>query len=608
MKFLQRATRTAQSVASKRAFSLLFAAGVGVLLPASASATEGENVALKFGSNEIAGLVFSIVIAFVALFYGLVVLRSFVMSQPAGDEKMQEVGSAIRSGALAYLRKQISTMALFIVILFCALVGLYWRLGPPVAIGVGVCFVAGVISSYVSGYAGMLMAVNGNTRTANAALTSGRLSFVTAFRSGAVAGTVTVGIGLLGASLIVLCFPSYATSLLVGFGFGASLAALFMRVGGGIFTKAADVGADLVGKVEAGIPEDDPRNPATIADNVGDNVGDCAGMAADVFESYEVTLVAAIILSAATAAVFDAQTWPRLVVFGLAASALGLLASMIGIQMVKGTDDVNADPLKALNRGFNISRLLSWVFIGVLAFFLMGGKGAPIQTTQLISGAQIQTDRINGLQAIQRDLATKQSKQPYEIAVADVIADPRAKAMGLDPVKDLAEVTGDLQATPDTLPKIPDLTGFSQVSDFNDPNNKALDWAVQEVPKEGAPPPTTPSFERLGAAVSGQELVVEQIRQIAHMPAHPAEGNTPAQAPRDVDQLRWLGPISKPFLDEQIAKFQKQIASSKANESLTVAKTLPVTLFTSPDGRVAYGIDGDVDNPGQLQGHAGRRR
>src|SRR5436305_5712938 len=189
----------------------------------------------------------------------------------------------------------------------------------------------------------MLMAVEANMRTANAALTSYKSSLEVAFRGGAVAGMVTVGMGLIGAALIFFLAQENAMKLLIGFGFGGSLAALFMRVGGGIFTKAADVGADLVGKVEAGIPEDDPRNPATIADNVGDNVGDCAGMAADIFESYEVTLVAAIVLGAATSIIFDQATWMRLIMFALMARGIGIIASIVGIYSVKGTDDIDAD-------------------------------------------------------------------------------------------------------------------------------------------------------------------------------------------------------------------------------------------------------------------------
>ncbi|GJQ54158.1 MAG: hypothetical protein HKUEN07_07270 [Rhodocyclaceae bacterium] len=161
--------------------------------------------------------------------------------------------------------------------------------------------------------------------------------------------------GLLGAAIILLAGGGDAMKLLIGFGFGGSLAALFMRVGGGIFTKAADVGADLVGKVEAGIPEDDPRNPATIADNVGDNVGDCAGMAADVFESYEVTLVAAIVLGAATAAIFDQTTWMKLILFALMARGVGIIASIVGIFSVKGSDNIDSDPLTAIRKGFWLS-------------------------------------------------------------------------------------------------------------------------------------------------------------------------------------------------------------------------------------------------------------
>src|SRR5436190_8880437 len=158
-----------------------------------------------------------------------------------------------------------------------------------------------------------------------------------------------------------------------------------MRVGGGIFTKAADVGADLVGKVEAGIPEDDPRNAATIADNVGDNVGDCAGMAADVFESYEVTLVAAIVLGAATATVFDQATVMKLIVFALMARGIGIIASVIGIFTVKGTDDIDADPLKRIRTGFYSSAAVAGIATLGLAYWMMGGMGSPIQTTRLQS-------------------------------------------------------------------------------------------------------------------------------------------------------------------------------------------------------------------------------
>ena len=202
--------------------------------------------------------------------------------------------------------------------------------------------------SGLAGYIGMTLATRGNVRTAAAAKEgSMRDALQVAFRTGGVAGMFTVGLGLLGATIIIMIFQNTASAILIGFGFGGSLLALFLRVGGGIFTKAADVGADLVGKVEAGIPEDDPRNPATIADNVGDNVGDCAGMAADLFESYEVTLVASIILGVAAFNSIGAN--PALgLVFPLGARAIGVLASIAGVFAVRARPgETNA--LKPIN-------------------------------------------------------------------------------------------------------------------------------------------------------------------------------------------------------------------------------------------------------------------
>ncbi|MBL0062845.1 MAG: sodium/proton-translocating pyrophosphatase [bacterium] len=220
---------------------------------------------------------------------------------------MQSVGKAIQEGAFAYLGRQVRTMIPLVILITVGLFFLYkaqYQSVPNVdatslGIGVALAFLLGVTASYLAGYVGMVVALKANMRVAHAALSSFKNALEIAFRAGAVSGMFTVGLGLLGATITFMVYQENAMFVLVGFGFGGSLAALLMRVGGGIFTKAADVGADLVGKVEAGIPEDDPRNAATIADNVGDNVGDCAGMAADVFESYEVTLVAAIILAAA---------------------------------------------------------------------------------------------------------------------------------------------------------------------------------------------------------------------------------------------------------------------------------------------------------------------
>src|SRR6516164_11216397 len=233
--------------------------------------------------------------AVVGLGYGLLLVRTVLRADP-GPKSMTDVADAVEQGAMAYLRRQVGTMIFFVAMIFAALFLMYRSVYHDLwlSLGIAVAFLMGVSASYGAGFVGMWLAVKGNVRSANAALTSFKDAMELAFKAGGVSGMFTVGLGLLGATIIFLIFQQDAMKVLVGFGFGGSLAALFMRVGGGIFTKAADVGGDLVGKVEAGIPEDDPRNAATIADNVGD----CAGMAADVFESYEVTLVAAIILAA----------------------------------------------------------------------------------------------------------------------------------------------------------------------------------------------------------------------------------------------------------------------------------------------------------------------
>ena len=269
-------------------------------------AAEGGYQAFHLSSTEWLWLVFSAATAVVAVLAGLWLMRQ-VLEADQGTVEMREVAGAIREGAAAFLRRQYRTIVLIAV----PVAVLVFLSATAVAAPDGtealsfaqsglfrtLAFAAGAVLSGLTGFVGMSLAVRGNVRTAAAARSGSlREALEVAFRTGGVTGMFTVGLGLFGATLIIMLAQNTATAVLVGFGFGGSLIALFMRVGGGIFTKAADVGADLVGKIEQGLPEDDPRNAATIADNVGDNVGDCAGMAADLFESYEVTLVAALIL------------------------------------------------------------------------------------------------------------------------------------------------------------------------------------------------------------------------------------------------------------------------------------------------------------------------
>jgi K(+)-stimulated pyrophosphate-energized sodium pump len=305
-----------------------------------------------------------LVISLAALGFAYYLVRA-VLSADQGTMKMQEISRAVQEGAAAYLRRQFKTLAVFAVIVFLLLLLL------PVAdggwgtrIGRAVFFLIGAWFSAMVGFIGMTLATRGNVRVAAAARTGGyRPSFRIAYRTGGVCGMITVGLGLLGAALAVILFNETSPVVLEGFGFGGALLAMFMRVGGGIFTKAADVGADLVGKVEAGIPEDDPRNAATIADNVGDNVGDCAGMAADLFESYAVTLVAALILGQ----VFFGAVG---IVFPLVVAAIGVLASVVGILASNpGKSDRNG--LAPINRGFFISAAASLVLVAVAAFTML---------------------------------------------------------------------------------------------------------------------------------------------------------------------------------------------------------------------------------------------
>lgn len=317
-----------------------------------------------------------------ALAYGIHLVRKVIAEDP-GPPKMVDVAKAIEEGSMAYLARQVKTMLPFVVLLTVGLWLMFRQIYADagtalryIPMGVAIAFLMGVGASYGAGYVGMWLAVKGNVRSANAALTSFKKAMELAFQAGAVSGMFTVGFGLLGATIIFILFRENATKVLVGFGFGGSLAALFMRVGGGIFTKAADVGGDLVGKVEAGIPEDDPRNPATIADNVGDNVGDCAGMAADVFESYEVTLVAAIILAAGVlvdpafskhyGAAASAYAL-KLIMFPLLLRAVGVFSSILGVWAVRVKEGESMrDPMRPIRNGYWVSAVAS-----VIGFFIV---------------------------------------------------------------------------------------------------------------------------------------------------------------------------------------------------------------------------------------------
>ncbi|MEO5974108.1 MAG: sodium-translocating pyrophosphatase [Ilumatobacteraceae bacterium] len=304
-----------------------------------------------------------------------------VLKEDQGTDKMKEISRAIQVGAWAYLKRQFRTIGVILIpvsaVVFLTSVTITKTNGDEalsyVSSGIfrTIAFLLGGIASGLTGYIGMTLATRGNVRTA-AAARRGSLpqALQIAFRTGGVAGMFTVGLGLLGATIIIAIFQNTSSAMLIGFGFGGSLLALFLRVGGGIFTKAADVGADLVGKIEAGIPEDDPRNPAVIADNVGDNVGDCAGMAADLFESYEVTLVASIILGVAAFKSIDAN--PALgLVFPLAARAIGVVASIAGVFAVRAREgETNA--LKPINRGFAVAGLITVVGTLALALWYVG--------------------------------------------------------------------------------------------------------------------------------------------------------------------------------------------------------------------------------------------
>lgn len=327
-----------------------------------------------------------LVIAILGLAYALL-LRMQILKHDKGNSRMQEIWDGIRQGADAYLNRQLKSIipliAVFAVVLFLSV-----YIVPPstealnrfsgysearirliIGIGRAAAFIMGAVFSLIVGRFGMKMAVQGNVRVASASRRSFPEALKIAYRSGTITGMLTDGLGLLGGTIIFMIFGIASPDALLGFGFGGTLLALFMRVGGGIYTKAADVGADLVGKVEAGIPEDDPRNAAVIADLVGDNVGDCAGMAADIFESYEVTIVSGLILGLALVAETKDVKW---IVFPLLIRGIGVLSSIIGTYLVKGNKNgKKSNAMSSINKGFYTSAFISIIAFMILTQFYM---------------------------------------------------------------------------------------------------------------------------------------------------------------------------------------------------------------------------------------------